>query len=288
MLGELLLSTAITAFGVVLAFVLVRSEPQWYFAFVAAGLAGGRDPSATTELLRETLYSGGEGELSSFAMWLFGHNSYIGLLSFALGFAAGVPTALLLFTNGLMLGAFMALFDGHGLLIPLLGWILPHGVPEFGALILCGAAGLHVGRHVLAPGTRTFRDALVWSGQRGATVAAGSVLLFLVAGVIEGVFRQVVVLDLPRFLLALFNALWLFAWLALSGRAMERVSDLRPGGRALGDRARVSRALGDRALGSRALGGQDMGAGRPGAGAAGGENVGTAEDAERRAREMSR
>ncbi len=71
---------------------------------------------------------------------------------------------------------------------------------------------------MLLPGRRTIRDALGDSGRRAAMVVAGSVVLFGIAGVIEGVFRQVVQDDSLRFALAGFNAIWFFGWLLLGGR----------------------------------------------------------------------
>ncbi len=216
---ELLTSFGVTALGTLVAFMLVTSDPAWYYAFVEPALASGRDPSASTEELRRVLYhaEGHEG-LSLFASFLFVHNARIGILAFALGFAAGVPTAFLLFQNGLMLGAFMGLYASRGLEVEMLGWILPHGVPEIGAVILCGAAGLHLGRAMVLPGTLSVRRSLAEAGRRTALVVMGSVFLFAVAGVIEGVFRQVVTAELWRFSLAAFNVLWLGTWLALAGR----------------------------------------------------------------------
>jgi uncharacterized membrane protein SpoIIM required for sporulation len=220
MLPELALSVALFVLGIVVAYGLVRwDDAEWYFAFVDPGLSGGRSPGATTEYLRSVLYDsqGQEGMLSIFASFLFDHNARIGLIAFALGFAAGVPTALLVFQNGLMLGAFLALYDEHGLLIPLLGWLLPHGVPELSAIILCGAGGLAMGKAMLAPGERTVRSALTDAGKRGAIVASGAVALFFVAGLVEGIFRQVVTNDVLRFAMATFNASWLLAWLVIGG-----------------------------------------------------------------------
>ena len=67
------------------------------------------------------------------------------MLCFALGFALGVPTLLLLIQNGLMLGAFIALYDSRGLGFEIVGWLMIHGVTELGAIVLCGAAGLMLG-----------------------------------------------------------------------------------------------------------------------------------------------
>lgn len=219
---ELLASFGITALGTLVSFVLVMTDPAWYYAFVDPALAGGRDPSASTEELRGVLYEteGHEG-LSVFASFLFVHNAGIGITAFALGFVAGVPTAFLLFQNGLMLGAFLALYASRGLAIPLLGWLLPHGIPEIGAVILCGAAGLALGRAMVLPGALTVRRSLAEAGRRASLVVMGSVLLFAFAGVIEGVFRQVVTADSIRFSFAAINALWLAAWLLLGGRRGE-------------------------------------------------------------------
>ena len=160
--------------------------------------------------------------LSVFASFLFVHNAGIGIMAFALGVAAGIPTALLLFTNGLMLGAFLQLYADRGLLFELCGWLLPHGIPEIGAVILCGAAGLHIGRAVVLPGQLRVREALAAAGRRAAMVVAGAVVLFAIAGVLEGFFRQLIVNDTARYVLAAFNACWFFGWLFLGGRRFGR------------------------------------------------------------------
>src|SRR5947208_3474815 len=76
---------------------------------------------------------------------LFTHNSGIALMAFALGFAFGAPTIFLILINGLMLGAFLALFFSHGLGFQAVGWLSIHGTTEILAVILAGAAGLRIG-----------------------------------------------------------------------------------------------------------------------------------------------
>jgi len=216
---ELGLSTAILGLGVVVSIALMLVDPGWYDAFVDPALAGGRDPNASTETLRSALYSGGPGEvLTTFASFLFVHNARIGLMAYALGFAAGVPTALLLFSNGLMLGAFIQLYAERGLLFELGGWLLPHGIPEIGAVIICGAAGLRLGRAMTLPGRDSVRTALAHAGRETSLIVMGAVLLFAIAGVVEGVFRQVIQDDVIRYGVALFNATWFVLWLFVGGR----------------------------------------------------------------------
>jgi len=223
------LSFGLFTLGVIVSWALVARDAGWFFAFVNPALAGGRDPSAPTEFLRATLYQAQTGDaLTGFASFLFVHNARIGLLAAALGFAAGVPTALLVFSNGLMLGAFMQLYASRGLLLPLLGWLSPHGVPEIGAVILCGAVGLQLGSSVVMPGRRTVRSALTLAGRRSAVVVMVSVGLFAVAGAIEGVFRQAVTDDGARTALAVFNVLWVSAWLLLGGRGRRAPAEEDP------------------------------------------------------------
>ena len=204
--------------GTLVAYVLVRSEASWFYAFIPEQYSGGRDPSAGTEYLRDTLYGEGQGWLGTFSSFLFTHHARIGMTAFAVGFAAGVPTALLLFMNGLTLGAFVALFADRGLAIPVLGWLLPHGIPEIAAVILCGMAGFHIGRAVIAPGTLRVQDALVQSGTRAAVVVGGAIALFAYAALVEGVFRQTVQSEVMRFWMATLNAIWITGWLTLGGR----------------------------------------------------------------------
>ncbi|MFG0316263.1 MAG: stage II sporulation protein M [Planctomycetota bacterium JB042] len=217
---EVLASAGTLALGAAVAFFMVRADPELFYAFVDADLAGGRDPSAPTDALREGLYAerGVADGLVVFASYLFTHNARIGMLSFGLGFAAGVPVLGLLFLNGLMLGAFAALYHSRGLAVDLWGWILPHGVPELLAIVLCGAAGLRVGRALLFPGRHSRLENLGRAGRAGARVVAGAVGLLLVAGLIEGFFRQLVTDVAARYAFAITNAAVLTIYLLRCGR----------------------------------------------------------------------
>jgi len=207
--------------GAITAFLLVRDDPELYYSFVAEELAGGRDPAASTEFLYDTLYEEEEDSgdvLTFFSSYLFAHNARIGLLSFAVGIAAGVLVFLISFTNGLMLGAFAALFHDRGLSVDLWGWLLPHGVTEILALLLCAAAGLHVGQAVVFPGRLARWHALVGAGRRAGMVVIGSIPMFLLAGLIEGIFRQTVTDIRLRYAVAMVTAAAWIAYFVFAGR----------------------------------------------------------------------
>ena len=208
---ETLLSAGLMALGVAVAAWLYAVDADWYFAFVPRQYAGGRDPTATTAALRDVLYQHGHGDmLQLFAAFLFTHNAQISVLAFALGFAFGVPTALLVFTNGATLGAMLALYASHGLLLPLGGWLLIHGVTELLATVLAGATGFRIGWALAFPGDRSRVEAASAAGRQAATLMAGVLVMLMVAGVLEGVGRQLITSDLARYAIAgLSGAGWL-------------------------------------------------------------------------------
>jgi len=214
------LSAALLLLGVATGHLLTAADPERFHAFVDAAMAQGRGPSASTEALRQVLYDdeGAERALASFAMFLFSHNARIGLMAVAVGFLGGVPSGLLLFVNGLTLGAFGALYAGRGLGLDFWAWVLPHGVTELLAVVLCGAAGLALGQAVIFPGREERLAGLARRGREAGVVAVGSVGLFLVAGLIEGVFRQLVhAVPVRLSVAATTAAVWLLFFL-LAGR----------------------------------------------------------------------
>lgn len=213
-LRRYLLASVVTLFvGFLAGFVLTLGDLDLYYSFVPDQMAQGRTPLVDSEELLQGLRGGDPQErapLTVFAGSLFTHNAQIGLLCFTLGVAAGVPVAILLFYNGVLLGAFIALYHHKGLALEIWGWLLPHGVTELLAVCLCGAAGYLLGTSWIFPGRLRRFDALALAGRRAAAVVVGSVALFFVAGLIEGYFRQLVTDDLPRYvLIALSTVAWI-------------------------------------------------------------------------------
>jgi len=222
-------SALLMILGGLCGYLLTLRDPDLYYGFVPDALAEGRNPTSTREELREVLYMEPEGQrLSGFAGFLFTHNAQIGLLCFTLGVAAGVPVALLLFSNGVMLGAFGALYTRADLTGPFWLWVLPHGVTELLAVVLCGAAGLRLGASLVFPGRHSRIDSLALEGRTAAAIVMGCIALFLVAGVIEGYFRQLVHRDAVRLAVAVATALFWLLYFGILGRP-ERVEPWEEG-----------------------------------------------------------
>jgi uncharacterized membrane protein SpoIIM required for sporulation len=217
---EIALAAVLMLAGILTAWVLTARDPGLYDSFVAPGVQGGRNFHATVEQLRNSL--GGHDEkvdrLGFFAAFLFSHNAQIGMMSFALGFALGVPTVLLVFYNGLMLGAFLALFQANGLLLPLGGWLSIHGPTELTALVLSAAGGLKLGGAVLFAGREPRLVRLAREGRDAAVVMMGAVLLFLIAGLLEGLGRQLILDTTLRYLIGWGTFALLLSYFLWKGR----------------------------------------------------------------------
>lgn len=200
--AETLIAAGVLGLAGVVGFVLVWNSPDWFTSLIPAQMSGGRDPTATTAFLREVLYKNtGPTGLSFFATFLFTHNAQVSILAFALGFAFCVPTALLVADNGLTLGALIALYASRGLALPLGGWLAIHGTTELFATVIAGAAGFRIGWAVTFPGPRTRLEAAAHASRTAGAAMAGVVIMLVVAGVLEGIGRQMITLDWARYLI---------------------------------------------------------------------------------------
>ena len=210
---DIWISLAVMIAGAVVGWLLVASNPDWYFAFVPAELAGDRVPGASRAELMESL--GGTPDASGlgmFAAYLFSHNTQVSILAFALGFAFGLPTMMLLIQNAAMLGAILWLHSEAGLLLEFSAWLSVHGTTELFAILLAGAAGLHVGRTMAFPGQRAILSAASDAGKTAALVMVGVVLMLICAGLLEGFARQLVADTAGRLII---GGAMLVGWLCL-------------------------------------------------------------------------
>lgn len=114
------------------------------------------------------------------------NNVTVALRAFAAGALAGVGTALVLFYNGVMLGAFQYFFYQHGVLVPSLLTIWIHGTLEISAIVLAGGAGFVLGRGLLLPGTYPRGVSFRAGAREGMKLALGIVPVLVVAGFLEG------------------------------------------------------------------------------------------------------
>jgi uncharacterized membrane protein SpoIIM required for sporulation len=221
----ILLSAAIMVLGAIVGHVLTAANPDWYYSFVSESLANGRGPTSTAEELRAVLYSGADSaveRLNAFASFLFTHNARIGMLCFALGFFFGVPTAILLFTTGLMLGAFTALYAAQDLLPELAAWLTIHGTTELLAVALCGGAGFVVASALIFPTRQSRLARLANRGRQAAKIVIGTVALFFAAALLEGFGRQLITDMTLRYLIGTTMLLYWLLYFLRAGAGRDR------------------------------------------------------------------
>ena len=210
--------------GIATGWAVTAREPAWFEAFVSPAMAQGRTPDASRELLESTIFDKPKpaDQLTAFATFLFQHNARIGMLCFALGAAFGVPVVLLLYYNGLAIGAICAVFSGKDLTIEFLAWLAIHGTTELAAIVLCGGAGFHVAGAMINPGRRTRLTALREKGRTAAALVVGAVVMLFVAALLEGLGRQLVIDTTARLTLGCtMLGLWL-VYFAFCGRGIRR------------------------------------------------------------------
>lgn len=215
---DICIALAVMVAGTLAGWLLVAQDQDWYYALVPVGLADDRVPGASREVLAETLAAENEtGGLSAFAAYLFYNNASVSILCFALGFALGIPSLMLLIHNMAMLGALMWLFHSQGLLPDLLAWLAVHGTTEIFAILLAGAAGLHIGRRMAFPGAMSVLGAAADAGKRTAAVMVGVILMLLLAALLEAFPRQLAGSE-ARTIIGLFMLIFWCAYFIISGR----------------------------------------------------------------------
>src|SRR5207302_4060245 len=95
-----------------------------------------------------------QGQKTSFSAFLMTHNTKVSIFTMALGMTWGVGTIIMLFYNGIILGAVAVDYIRAGQTQFLLGWLLPHGVIEIPAILIAGQAGLILATALIGWGNR--------------------------------------------------------------------------------------------------------------------------------------
>lgn len=197
--GAFRLAVLCTLVGVLFGSLLRLSYPEYKGDYLPFGHLQG-DPSARV-LAEEGRQTANDAATVTFATWLWVHNLKVSFLAAGLGVFCGVGTMVLLFANGVLLGAVVLdyVLAGEGIFV--CGWLLPHGVPEIGAILIAGQAGLVLGQAILGYGdTRGIAERLAEVRSAFLILLGGTVVLLLWAGLVEAFISQWHEPVLPYFL----------------------------------------------------------------------------------------
>lgn len=140
------------------------------------------------------------------------NNIYVSFLCFAFGIFFSLGTGYLLFTNGIMLGAFQYFFYAKGLLLESVLVIWIHGTLEISAIIIAGCAGLTLGNSFLFPGTFSRAASFVRGAKQGVKIAVGLVPIFITAGFLESFVTRYTQMPIWLSLTIILGSLTFIIW----------------------------------------------------------------------------
>ena len=171
------------------------------------------------------------GQKSSFSAFLMTHNTRVSIFTLALGMTWGVGTIIMLFYNGIMLGAVAVDYMRAGQTKFLLGWLLPHGVIEIPAILIAGQAGLMLARALIGWGKRVpLQTRLRGISRDLVTLIFGGGLLLVWAGFVEAFLSQYHEPVMPysvKIAFGLVELVLLSLFLAKSGATTEAGHDAK-------------------------------------------------------------
>lgn len=180
------------------------------------------DPSERVEMEETADEDRLEGHGGQFSTMLMTHNTRVSILTMAMGITFGFFTMVLLFYNGVILGAVAFDYVMAGEAEFLMGWLLPHGAVEIPAILIAGQAGLVLGGALLGAGaTEGVRTRLRRVAPDLVTLIFAVALLLVWAGIVEAFFSQYHEPIVPYSLKIAFGTVELvalFGFLGLAGR----------------------------------------------------------------------
>jgi len=215
------LACLITATGVLFGLFATLLDPDSRFVTMPFGHDQLR-PRERVAMEEKAAVDRLAGQRAGFSSFLMTHNTKVSILTMALGMTYGVGTVIMLFYNGIALGAIGIDYLLDGQVLFLFGWLLPHGSVEIPAILIAGQAGLVLAGALIGHGRRdTAAQRLRSAAPDLLTLIGGVAVLLVWAGLVEGFFSQYHYPVVPYWLKISFGAVelgLLTAFLAWSGR----------------------------------------------------------------------
>lgn len=135
------------------------------------------------------------------------NNIKVSLLAFVAGIFLSAGTAYLLFSNGIMVGAFTGFLFQYGFLKETILTVFIHGTLELSAIVIAGAAGFQLGHSILFPRTHSRIESLKKGAMLGLKIVLGLVPVFIMAGFLESFVTRYTEMPAIASLLIIFSSL---------------------------------------------------------------------------------
>lgn len=201
-----------------LGYGVIRTHPELQDELVSPVMVSRARQAAANEARGIGYAESPKEDLPILASVIMSNNIRIGFWAFVGGLLLGLPTVLVLVTNGLSLGTGFGVFANYHAGGYLATFVAGHGVLELTAIFVAGGAGFRLAGAVLFPGDRTRRDALIVEGRVAAGMVGAVVTLLALAGAIEGLLSASDAPSAYKYLTSALSVAFLVIYLA-SGRA---------------------------------------------------------------------
>jgi uncharacterized membrane protein SpoIIM required for sporulation len=224
-LRAFIFSLLVTFVGVVFGGLAVAFDPEAKEVIMPFGHLLG-DPSE--RVAKEESQTGDhlDGRKGRFSGQLMTHNTKVTLTAMALGMSWGVGTLVLIFYNGVILGAVAVDYVLAGETVFLLGWLLPHGIIEIPAIFVGGQAGFVLAGALLGRGQSQRMAARLRAVMPDVvTLCFGAAVMLVWAGIVESYLSQYHEPVIPYWVKIAFGTLEgiaLLWYLARAGRGAEK------------------------------------------------------------------
>jgi len=216
---------AATLLGVMFGGFAISFDPEAKEVLMPFPHLGG-DPSKRVAQEESISKGSGEdrlqGQKTRFSAYLMTHNTRVSIFTFAMGITWGIGTIVLLFYNGVILGAVSLDYILAGETKFLIGWLLPHGAIEIPAIILAGQTGFVLAGALIGWGKRiSLKMRLQQIFGDLVTLIFGVAIMLIWAGFVEAFLSQYHEPVIPYSVKIGFGVIELIAltvFLGLSGR----------------------------------------------------------------------
>lgn len=211
---ELLISFLVVLVAIAIGLLTYRNDPSFankilgdgYIQMTAENIAK-KDPMAVYKQ---------SGPIEMFIRIVI-NNLMVDIRTFFSGLVFSIGSVLVLLYNGLMLSAFQYYFIQRGLFWDSFLAVWLHGTLEISAMVICGAAGIVLGKGVVFPGTYSRTQAFFSSAQRATKIFFSVLPITFVAAIIESFLTRYTkapdILRLGLILVSLFFIIGYYVYL---------------------------------------------------------------------------
>ncbi|QEC70109.1 stage II sporulation protein M [Panacibacter ginsenosidivorans] len=153
-----------------------------------------------------------QGDSFSMFLMIAYNNISVSFFGYVLGITFSIGSVWLLFSNGMMMGAFQYYFISKGMGLKFITVVFIHGTLELWSIIIAGVSGIILGSSILFPGTYTRTASFLKAGKDGLKIVIGLIPLFLTAAFFESFVTRYTEMPLVVSLSILSGSLAFLIW----------------------------------------------------------------------------